>query len=361
MSPSTEVTSETSTTSVESLDRSAPTTDGHLRPAPLVWTRQQWEELDHRTRAAALAAGSEAGAWKIVARRSRTVLKTYSTSFFIVTRFLPPVKRAMVEAIYAAVRYPDEIVDSFPITKSERTALLDQWADGYEKALQCQTLVESLRMGVPCFVAGFADVVRRTGIPHEHYRAFLEAMRLDIEPRGFRDLDDLIESYIYGSAIVVGYFLAWVYGAPTPADFPRALQSARDLGIALQLTNFLRDVAEDQRRGRVYLPIDMLRKEGIETLDATNQLQHPGLNRLLTRLTAITEGYYARSHASLDAFNPDSRVAIQACIDVYRQLNGQIAANPNGILHRESVPMLTKFKVLPASKYWRLPLAYLQP
>jgi 15-cis-phytoene synthase len=357
MSSSTEVNPKTSYTSV---DHPASSSAGQLRAAPLVWTQQEWEELDRRTRADALSAGSESGAWRIVARRSRSVLKTYSTSFFIVTRFLPPHKRSMVEAIYAAVRYPDEIVDSFPLTQSERRVLLDQWSNGYEESLKCRSVTESLHQGLPCFVAGFAEVVRRTGIPHEHYRAFLEAMRLDIEPRDFTSLDDLIESYIYGSAIVVGYFLTWVYGSPTVADFPRALQSARDLGIALQLTNFLRDIAEDQRRGRVYLPLDMLQAEGIARLDATDQAQHPGLNRLLARLTALTEDYYARSLASLDAFNPDSRVAIRACIDVYRQLNDQIAANPQGILHRESVPMLTKFRVLPASKYWRLPLAYLR-
>ena len=331
-----------------------------LRAAPLVWSRQDWAEIDRQTRVEALASGHPEGAWNIVARRSRTVLKTFSTSFFIVTRFLPPAKRAMVEAIYAAVRYPDEIVDSFPITKQQRTELLDLWSLGYETALQSDNLLQSLREGVPCFVAGFAEVVRRAGIPPEHYRAFLDAMRLDIEPRQFADLDDLIESYVYGSAIVVGYFLTYVYGSPTREDFPRALDSARDLGIALQLTNFLRDVAEDQRRGRVYLPVDMLRAEGIEEVDATDPGQHPALNRLLAKLTAITEGYYDRSLANLDAFNPDSRIAIKACIDVYRQLNTQIAANPQGILHRESVPMLTKFRVLPPSKYWRLPLAYLQ-
>ena len=332
-----------------------------ITPAQMVWTEQKWQELDRETRRQALETVTEEGAWKVVSRRARTVLKTYSTSFFIVTRFLPPVKRAKVEAIYAAVRYPDEVVDTFPLTRDERTALLDEWATGYETALECRSLVESLRKGVPCFIAGFAEVVRQAGIPAEHYRAFLEAMRLDIEPRPFVDLDDLIDSYVYGSAIVVGYFLTYVYGAPTPDDFSRALESARDLGIALQLTNFLRDVAEDQRRGRTYLPTDMLLNEGIEKLDATDPAQHPGLNRLLTRLTTITETYYDRSKAALDAFNPDSRIAIQACIDVYRQLNARIANNPRGILHRESVPMSEKFRVLPASKYWRLPLAYLQP
>ncbi|MFZ4985829.1 MAG: phytoene/squalene synthase family protein [Blastocatellia bacterium] len=335
--------------------------DSQLRAAPLVWSSREWDEIDQQTRLKALASGRLDDAWRVVTRRSRTVLKTFSTSFFIVTRFLPPAKRAMVEAIYAAVRYPDEIVDSFPLTKEERTARLDLWSEGYETALKCPDLVASLRCGVPCFIAGFGEVVRRTGTPPEHYRAFLDAMRLDIEPRHFVNLDDLIDSYIYGSAIVVGYFLTYVYGSPSRNDFPRALESARDLGIALQLTNFLRDVAEDQRRGRVYLPVDMLRAEGIDLLDAADSRQYPALNRVLKRLTAITEAYYDRSLDNLDAFNPDSRIAIKACIDVYRQLNRRIADNPDGILHRESVPMLTKFRVLPPSKYWRLPLAYLQP
>jgi phytoene synthase len=127
------------------------------------------------------------------------------------------------------------------------------------------------------------------------------------------------------------------------------------------LTNFLRDVAEDQRRGRVYLPQDLLRQAGIERMNATDPAQLVPLNQVLGHLTALTEEYYNRSEATLDAFNPDSRVAIRACIDVYRQLNRQIATSPRGILHRESVPMREKFRVLPSSKYWRLPLAFLRP
>jgi phytoene synthase len=332
-----------------------------IQPAQLVWTLAEWQQLDRETRRLALEATREEDAWRLVAARARTVLKTYSTSFFIVTRFLPPPKRVRVEAIYAAVRYPDEIVDSFPLPVEERSSLLDEWAQGYEQALEAQSFRGALREGVPVFVAAFAEVVREAGIPHEHYRAFLEAMRLDLHPRPFTHLEDLIDAYIYGSAIVVGYFLTYVYGAQTPEDFPRALQSARDLGIALQLTNFLRDVAEDQRRGRVYLPQDLLREEGIERLDTSDPTQLAALNRVLTRLTKWTDDYYDRSQANLDAFQPDSRVAIRACIDVYRQLNRQIAASPRGILHRESVPLREKFRVLPMSKYWRLPWAFLRP
>jgi phytoene synthase len=185
-------------------------------------------------------------------------------------------------------------------------------------------------------------------------------MRLDIWQRKYETLDELIESYIYGSAIVVGYFLTYVYGSPNSGDFERARTSARNLGIALQLTNFLRDVAEDQRRGRVYLPQELLRAEGIHQLNATDPRQQPALNRVVRRLTALTDGYYQSALVDLDAFNQDSRVAIRACIDVYRRLNTRIANSPLGIMHRESVPLTQKFGALPASKYWRLPLAYLR-
>jgi 15-cis-phytoene synthase len=325
-----------------------------------IWSREHWWQIELETHRRALAANSDAVIWEIVVKQARAVLKTYSTSFFIVTRFLPPEKRAKVEAIYAAVRYPDEIVDSFPLTQMRRSRLLIEWAEYYDTALCCTSIRETLELGVPCFVAGFAEVIRECGIPPQHYHAFLDAMRLDVWPRRFETLDDLIDSYVYGSAIVVGYFLTYVYGSSKPEDFDRALKSARDLGIALQLTNFLRDVAEDQRRGRIYLPQDLLKAEGIEEMDATDPNQQTALNNVLRKLAAITEVYYESSLANLDAFHHDSRLAIRACIDLYRQLNRRIAGSPRGIQHRESVPLREKFRVLPNSKYWRLPLAYLR-
>jgi len=324
-----------------------------------VWNESEWLLRDLKTRQRALACSTEMAAWEVIVREARTVLRTYSTSFFIVTRFLPAAKRSQVEVIYAAVRYPDEVVDTFPISSKQRAVRIEEWSNWYEQALRRRSLKEALEAGTPCFAVAFARVVSERGIPVEHYRAFLEAMKMDIHPRRFATLDDLIESYIYGSAIVVGYFLTYVYGAERKEDFDRALLSARDLGIALQLTNFLRDVAEDQRRGRIYLPQDMLQEAGIENLDATDPRQHSALNRVLARLTAISEQYYDSSLANLDAFAADSRTAIRACIDVYRQLNQRIAQSPRGVLHRESVPAKEKFKALPPSKYWRLPLAYL--
>lgn len=328
-------------------------------PAGAVWGLGEWEARERGVRERALRARTEGAAWRILAAEARAVMRAYTTSFFIVSRFLPPAKRAEVEAVYAAVRYPDEVVDTFPLSAPERARLLDAWQDYYETGLAAATLREALRAGVPGHLAGFTRVVRARAIPAEHYRAFLDAMRLDTAPRPFETLADLVGSYVYGSAVVVGYFLTYVYGAVSEADFPRALRSARDLGVALQLTNFLRDVGEDQRRGRVYLPADMLREEGVDVLDVSDGRQHAAVARVVGRLAQVAARHYASADANLDAFAPDCRLAIQSCIKVYGRLNERIAGSESAVGRRESVPLGEKFRVLPPSKYWRIPLAYL--
>jgi 15-cis-phytoene synthase len=332
---------------------------GGERSPQEVWGVAEWAAGERRAREAALRAGSEAAAWRVLNRESRRVMRAYTTSFFIVSRFLPRAKREEVEAVYAAVRYPDEVVDTFPLDARTRLGLLDEWQTHYEVGINSATLQEALASGVPAHLAGFTRVVRERDIPAEHYRAFLDAMRLDIRPRPFKTTDDLVRSYVYGSAVVVGYFLTHVYGASDPRNFVRALGSARDLAVALQLTNFLRDVAEDQRRGRVYLPTDALRAEGIQELDANDPRQQPQLARVLRRLAAVAAEHYASAEAALDAFAPDCRLAVRSCIRVYGRLNERIARSSRGVAHRESVPLREKFRVLPLSKYWRIPLAYL--
>lgn len=324
-----------------------------------VWSHAQWEETARRARYEAFEAGDDAQRGRLLTRRCRQVLRTYSTSFFIVTRFLPREKRSQVEAIYAAVRYPDEIVDTFPWTKEEQLAALDDWQSGFETALGCPNLEAMLRAGVPVFLAPFAKAVRDCGIPPAYYRSFLDAMRRDAAPEPFDTVNHLIDDYIYGSAIVVGYFLAHIYGPSSSSAWDRALHAARDLGIALQLTNFSRDVREDFRRGRLYLPLDLLRRHGITEPNPNDPAQQTAFARAVHAFARKADDYYARAEAGLDAFAPDSTVAIASCVRVYRELNRRIIANQHAIVHRESVPLHAKFRLLPPSKYWRLPLAYL--
>lgn len=323
------------------------------------WPEAAWEALEDETRRRVLAAAGEAAAWQALTRSAWRVIRAFTTSFFLASRFLPAAKRRRVDVIYAAVRYPDEVVDSFPLTPQQRLARLDAWARAYEAALAARSLRAAVEAGVPWPLAGFARLVEEAEIPPQHYRAFLAAMRLDVHPRPFTDLADLVDSYVYGSAVVVGYFLAHVYGASAPGEMERALAASRQLGVALQLTNFFRDVEEDHRRGRVYLPADELAREGIGELELSRPGHRRGVVRVLRRLAAVADAAYGQALADLDAFAPDVRGAIGACIDVYRRLNDRIAAGGEEVLERQSVPALEKFRALPPSKYWRLPLAYL--
>jgi phytoene synthase len=323
------------------------------------WNEDEWNHFNASLRARALKTNSEENAWKVLLQGARKILRNYSTSFFIVTRFLPPKKRRQVEAIYAAVRYPDEIMDTFPISPSEKIIRIDEWAKEYETALCGGSLLGLLEKGTPPIIAAFSRVVRDSGIPHRYYISFLEAMRLDAKPILYKNLNDLIDSYIYGSAIVVGYFLAYVYGSCTPADFQRALDASRDLGIALQLTNFMRDVSDDLKRMRLYIPLDMLERAKVDVSEIMNSSSLVRLMPVMNEILDIAENYYSNAQENTDAFSVDSRTAIQACIDVYRQLNRQIKNDSTAALSRHSVPLTRKFKILPNSKYWRLPAAYI--
>lgn len=318
------------------------------------WSDREWQVRDAMVRRRALHL-DERDARQAIVSFGRDVLKHYSTSFFIVTRFLPPEKRAQVDMLYAAVRYPDEVVDTFALTPSRRQQKLDDWRARFEHARSVPTIREALLDGVPVILAGFAQVLRETGIPPAYYHDFLDAMQSDIQPRGYQSLEDLVENYIHGSAIVVGYFLAYIYGT---TDFNRAMEASRRLGIALQLTNFLRDVSEDSSRGRLYLPEDMLRIRGVADRDFTSTAARDALGEVVAELADVARQDYEFARGNLDAFNADCRVAIDSCIRVYGELNGRLA-QAFSLQRRESVPLSRKFSVLPASKYWRLPLAYL--
>src|SRR3712207_5854725 len=107
-----------------------------------VWRAEEWAALERATRERALAARDERARWSVINREARRVMRAYTTSFFIVSRFLPAAKRAEVEAVYAAVRYPDEVVDTFPLTAEAQRETLDCWEKGYEAGLACASLGE---------------------------------------------------------------------------------------------------------------------------------------------------------------------------------------------------------------------------
>ena len=298
----------------------------------------------------------------VAVKFSRKVLKTHSTSFFIVTRFLPKFMRDEVELVYGSVRFPDEIVDSFDIKNDEKKALLSNWRNKYRLALESGSFEDSINKDVPILLAGFTEVVKKYSIPSSYYESFLDAMELDVEPRNFENTDDLIDNYVYGSAIVVGYFLAYVYGSSQNDNFKETLKSSKELGIALQLTNFIRDINEDLKRGRIYIPKTILKNNGIELKNYANNVNQntTSINSARMELASIANKYYKESKKGIESFSPESRVAIKACIELYGKLNERIISRGNDIKVRESLSWSEKLGALPSSKYWKLPMAYLK-
>ncbi len=181
----------------------------------------------------------------------RRVQRAHSKTYYFSTRLFPQEVRPHVHALYAYMRYADEIVDNpGPTTLREQLAALE--------AFEGETLAAMAGEDVSNPVLrAFANTARERGITLENTAAFIKSMKMDTHVFRYPTYKDLAV-YTYGSAAVVGLMMCRVLGV---AD-ERAEEHAEALGVAMQLSNFLRDIAEDWRRGRVYLPLEDLARFG---------------------------------------------------------------------------------------------------
>lgn len=181
------------------------------------------------------------------------VQRAHGVSYYFATRFFPPEMRRAVHALYGFVRYPDQWVDC-PDAESSPMAIGAQ-LDAYERDLIRAVCGQPVSLPP---LRAFADVVRRYKIPLRYPLEFLHAMRMDLTRTRYASFEEL-QTYTWGSASVVGVMMCYILGVVQS----EALQRAATMGLAMQMTNFLRDVGEDWQRGRVYLPQDELRRFGI--------------------------------------------------------------------------------------------------
>ena len=179
----------------------------------------------------------------------RRVQRAHSRTYYFSTRFFPPEVRPHVHALYAFMRYADEIVDN------PGSTALDQQLAALE-TFERETLaaVSGERASNPVLRA-FANTVRERGIAPGTITAFMASMKMDTNVFRYPTYADL-EDYTYGSAAVVGLMMCRVVGVHDE----RADEHAYALGVAMQLSNFLRDIREDWNRGRVYLPLEDLKR-----------------------------------------------------------------------------------------------------
>ncbi|MGH3835677.1 MAG: phytoene/squalene synthase family protein [Pseudonocardiaceae bacterium] len=267
--------------------------------------------------------------------RCRELNVVHGRTYFLATRLLPPVARPAIHALYGLARYADEIVDDLADTRPwpQRLAELD-------------TLAQQLRDGLargssdhPVLAAPVHTAIRYR-IDPRHFADFMVSMRMDRPVgeggvAGYRTFDELAR-YVHGSAAVIGLQVLPVLGTVVPRE--RAEPHAAALGIAFQITNFLRDIGEDLDRGRVYLPADELAAFGVDRAllawCRSTGRPDPRVRHALAYLVARTRAIYRRAAPGIPMLAPVSRACVATAFSLYGGILDEIEAAEYHILSR---------------------------
>lgn len=272
-------------------------------------------------------------------RRCRQLNRRSGTTYYAATWLLPAAKRRHVHALYGFCRHADDIVDGAgAVAAPERRQALDAFAARFFADLA------AARSDDPILKA----VVHTTlthGIDQQCFRRFVRSMSMDFGVDRYPTFADLLV-YMDGSAAVIGEMMLPILGPASPA----AVGPARDLGIAFQLTNFCRDVAEDLDRGRVYLPADEV--DGFGAWPALKERRvTAGWAELMRFQLERARRYYASAERGLDLLPPRESHCVGVARDLYgRILDGIEEAGYDVFSARVRIPTLTKVGVAARSR-----------
>ena len=260
----------------------------------------------------------------------------HGKTYYLASLLLPPAKRPHVWALYGFARYADEFVDSF--TEPDPEALLRWGADFLD------ALTSGDRPDNPPALA-MINTMRRWAIPRAHVEAFLESMQMDITITSYQTYADL-EHYMYGSAAVIGLQMLPVLEPLTPA----AASRARALGEAFQMTNFIRDVGDDLKRGRVYLPQEDLDTFGVTRDMLATGVVTPMIRELLAFEIERTRALYTFAEPGIDMLHPTSRDCMRTAFVLYSEILEAVERSGYSVLsHRIAVSLPRRVTVaLPA-------------
>jgi phytoene synthase len=277
--------------------------------------------------------------------------REHSKTFYTASALMPAEKRRAVRALYAFCRISDDLVDhadpNAPI--AERLAALEAWRS---RALSASPRSDDLP------VLAWADTMARYRIPVRYAHQLIDGVAKDILKARYANFGELAE-YSYGVASTVGLMSMHITGF----DGPQAIPYAVKLGVALQMTNILRDVGEDWRAGRVYLPQDELAAHGIEKEDwepgglASGPVEDRW--RALMRFQiARNRRLYAEALPGVDLLHRDGRFAIAAAAELYQGILGDIEAHDYQVFARRAhLTTWGKLRRLPGI-WWRTQRGY---
>ena len=266
----------------------------------------------------------------------RALHAEHGRTYYLATRLLPPGRRVDIHALYGFARFADEIVDDPDgVGGGDPHGALDVLDRQLAAALDGTPLPGSRPE-----VIAVAETARRHDLDPQLFRDFMVSMRMDLTVTGYPTDADLAV-YVRGSAAVIGLQTLPVLGTVVPRA--EAEPHAALLGVAFQMTNFLRDVGEDLDRGRIYLPADELAAFGVDRelliWSRRTGRADPRIRRALAHLVARTRATYRRADPGIPMLEPVSRACVGAARTLYSRILDEIAdADYDVLTRRVAVP-----------------------
>ncbi len=248
----------------------------------------------------------------------REVARSRAKNFYYSFVLLSPAQRNAMCAIYAFMRYCDDLSDEPGATR----AAIEGWRGALDEALAGRYDAH------PCWPA-FHDSVRRYHIPHAYFHEMIDGVASDLDVTRFATFDDLYR-YCYRVASVVGLTIIHIFGFHSE-DAPML---AEKCGVAFQLTNILRDVREDAARGRIYLPLEDLRRHGVTEAEILAGGRTENFLALMRFEASRARSYYLDAAPLVDLVDARSRSSLRALTGIYRKLLDRIEASDFDVFSR---------------------------
>jgi phytoene synthase len=267
---------------------------------------------------------------------ARALTAHHAKSFYFSAAMLPGEKRWATYALYGFCRYVDNLIDN----PRERTAAEIKHELNYLR----RELTIGYRTGESehPVLKPFISVAKQYNIEKRHAVELIKGVLMDIEKQRYENFDELY-LFAYRVAGVVGLMMTPILGAKNP----EALVHAEKLGIAMQLTNILRDIKEDKNMDRIYLPLEEIRQFGVDPDDIFNERMTEGMRNLMKFQVDRAHAYYDEADAGIKMLDRDAQFAIYSASKIYRGILRKIEMRDyNPFLGRVFVPNGKKISIV---------------
>ncbi len=249
----------------------------------------------------------------------RAITREHSRTFFIASALLPPDQRRAIQALYAFCRVSDDLVDR---DGGDKASNLHDWR---QRSLSNRPPSDDL------VALAWADTSARYHIPRQYAEQLLDGIASDLAPARYETFADLTH-YCYAVASTVGLMVMHIVGYSGNEAIPYAVK----LGVALQMTNILRDVGEDWRNGRLYLPREELTAYGLTEADVERGVVDDRWRAFLRFQIQRTRQLFAEALPGVALLGKNSRFAIRAAAELYQAILNDIEAHDYDVFHRRA-------------------------